>query len=135
MGLSSLCLREPLNRNILLLIAKTAACYVKAGKKKMPCILVFKSRVDQEAIFGCEVQPHTGRNVLFHGVLLAAGLHPAWLLGFTQPSYSVETGHLGPFFLELFAYILCHPPPLLFRKKRKTKPLEKKIFKCFKCLA
>lgn len=43
----------------------------------MPYILVFKSRVGQETIFGCEAQPHAGRNALFLGVLLAAGLRPA----------------------------------------------------------
>lgn len=36
----------------------------------MPCGLVFKSRVDQEAIFGCEAQLHAGRNTLFFAVPL-----------------------------------------------------------------
>lgn len=43
----------------------------------MPYILVFKSGVVQETIFGCGAQSHTGRNALFLGVLLAAGLCPA----------------------------------------------------------
>lgn len=40
----------------------------------MPCGLVFKSGVDQKAIFGCEAQLHAGRNALFFVVLLLPGI-------------------------------------------------------------
>ena len=75
----------------------------------MPCIVVFKSRGDQEAIFGCEAQPHAGRNALLFVVRLAAGLRPAaqpagcWdLHNRTRPPVR-RLGDLNHFFLELFA--------------------------------
>lgn len=93
----------------------------------MSYIIVFKSRVDQEAIFGCEAQPHTGRNALFLVALLAAGLCPAaqpvgyWdLHNRTRPTVR-RPGDLDHFFLELSAKIHYHPQPLVFRKKFKKK--------------